>query len=133
MAVDVKRRAATDGASRECIDRGADDGGGDERVGVDEDQDVAGRGARAGVSHARDLAMVAVDDAHAMGAGDAGRVVGGGVVGDDDLVRLCDVASCRMDRVKRCADQPFFVVGRNDERNHPFTRSPDHQLTRFSR
>jgi hypothetical protein len=89
---DANRGAAADRTAVERHQTRAHDRWRNDGVGVDEDEHVARRSAGAGVAHARDLTMVAIDDAGAVRARDGAGCIGGRVVGDDDLVGECDVA-----------------------------------------
>lgn len=118
LAQQAHGRATTHGAGVHGGHRGADDGRIDPGVGIDEHEAIATRDTRAGIARGCDLSMGDMFDARTGRLGNRGRIVGGGVVDHDDLVRQAQVACRCMQRIERRADQRRFVVGRDDEGKH---------------
>jgi hypothetical protein len=90
----------------------------DLRIRIDEHEQAASCHVRPRVAGRRDLAMLHADDDGFMLEGDLRGSIGGSVVRHDDLVRLANCAGRIVDRLERCAEEPLFVVGRDDERDH---------------
>ena len=88
------------------------------RIGVDEDQPVAGRSRRARVACARDLIDRLEDDLCLFLARDEGGPVGRIVVADDEFPAAGAVEGPRrrLDAIKRPGEQALLVERRNDDR-----------------
>lgn len=65
-----------------------------------------------------------------MALGDKGGLIRRCIVNDYELVEFPDSPTCRMQRVKRCAEQTFLVVGWDNERDHVSIRMPNKQFRR---
>jgi len=95
-----------------------EEGAGGMRVGIDEDEPVAGGGGGAGIAGAADLVEGFEDDVRAGGAGDLGGAVGGVVVADDELkfpAAVGEGGGGGQDLRKRGAEELFLVEGGDDD------------------
>ena len=83
--VEAERAASARGAEPHVRDGAAHGRRRHQRVGVDEDQPLAARGARAGVARLRDAAVLDLHHARAKIRGDGPGAIRGRVVDHDDL------------------------------------------------
>jgi hypothetical protein len=93
------------------------DGFGNDRVRIDEDEELAARCASAGVSRCRYLAVSDPDDARPVRFRDGDGAIGRCIVGHDDFVGFAQCGARRLQRSQRRAYQAFLIVGRDDERD----------------
>lgn len=117
-AIESRQCAAANGAFVHHAQCGRDGGGVDDGVGVHEEEAFALCRAGAGIARGGDLAVIHGDDAGVVLPGDFRGGVGGGVVGDDDFVRVVDGAGARVDCLQGRGEAGFFVMGGDDERDH---------------
>jgi hypothetical protein len=101
------------------LDRRSHSGRGHDRVGIDKDERAAGRGLRARVPGAGNVPELDPNHARTIRVGDGGGAVGRGVVDHDQLVQLRESTRGGVDRHERPAQEPFLVIRRDDEGNHP--------------
>jgi hypothetical protein len=87
-------------------------------VGVDEKQPFAQCGAPAGIARRGDLAMIDRNDHGFLLSGDFRRRIGRGVVDDDHFVLFACRFRTFVDRIQRSPQHGFFVMCRDDEREH---------------
>jgi len=74
---------------------------------------------RPGVARGRDVAVLDAHHAGAMPGCDLRRAIGGSVVHDDDFNGFLQCERGDVEGVQRGRDQTRFVMGRDDEGDHP--------------